>query len=381
MKKAVHFGAGNIGRGFIGLLLNKAGYQVTFVDVAENLVDNINKLGKYNIKIFGKPEKILVENVNAINSAKNPEQLLEALIEADIITTAIGAKILPTIAPIIAKALIARLKKNKSPVNIIACENLIGNTEILKKAVYENLPAEIQPEIEKFAGFPNTAVDRIVPAQKNEEPLLIKVEEFSEWDIDSKSWIGEIPQIEGVSFVENLDAYIERKIFTVNTGHASVAYLGYLKKFRYIDDAIQDAEILNCVKGVFAESSAFLIDKYKFAPSVQQSYVESTLRRFENQFLLDEITRVARGPKRKLSPSDRIIFPANQAIAIGKTPKNLAKVTAAALAFNFKHDAEAVEIQNFISRNGIDSAITQFTGAEKNSELFALIRSEVKSHF
>ena len=61
MKKAIHFGAGNIGRGFIGLLLSKAGYEVTFVDVAEALVNDINERGQYYVEIVGdQPERILV---------------------------------------------------------------------------------------------------------------------------------------------------------------------------------------------------------------------------------------------------------------------------------------------------------------------------------
>ena len=105
MKKAVHFGAGNIGRGFIGLLLSKAGYHVTFVDVAAPLVDDINNLGKYNVQIFGRDDKIQVDNVSAINSKENPDKLLDAIVEADIVTTAIGPNILKFIAPNIAQGL------------------------------------------------------------------------------------------------------------------------------------------------------------------------------------------------------------------------------------------------------------------------------------
>ena len=129
MKKAVHFGAGNIGRGFIGLLLSKAGYHVTFVDVAAPLVNDINELGKYNVEIFGEDKKIEVDNVSAINSNENLDALLDAIVSADIVTTAIGPNILKFIAPNIAKGLTKRIATNKTPLNIIACENMVGGSK------------------------------------------------------------------------------------------------------------------------------------------------------------------------------------------------------------------------------------------------------------
>ena len=49
MKTAVMYGAGNIGRGFIGALLAHSGYHVTFIDVAEDVIDAINALGRYPV--------------------------------------------------------------------------------------------------------------------------------------------------------------------------------------------------------------------------------------------------------------------------------------------------------------------------------------------
>lgn len=377
MKKAVHFGAGNIGRGFIGLLLSKAGYHVTFVDVAAPLVDDINNLGKYNVQIFGKEDKIQVENVSAINSEKNLDALLDAIVDADIVTTAIGPNILKFIAPNIARGLTKRIATNKTPLNIIACENMVGGSTVLKNFVYENLSDDVKDEVKKLIGFPDAAVDRIVPAQKNEEKLLVKVEEYAEWDVDSTGVVGELPEIKGMTLVPNLNAYIERKLFTVNTGHASIAYLAYQKGFKDISTAMKDEEIVNQARDVWSETSALLIEKYKFSPAVHRKYVETAEKRFANPYLSDEVTRVARGPKRKLSPQDRLISPASQLIERGINPETLAKVAAAALKFDFDGDPEAVEIQNFIKEKGMDEAITHFTGAEKNSKLFEMIKKNI----
>ncbi|MBD3878384.1 MAG: mannitol-1-phosphate 5-dehydrogenase [Quinella sp. 1Q5] len=377
MKKAVHFGAGNIGRGFIGLLLSQAGYHVTFVDVAAPLVDDINTLGKYNVQIFGEAEKTLVENVSAINSNENLDALLDAIVEADIVTTAIGPNILKFIAPNIAKGLTKRVATNKTPLNIIACENMVGGSTVLKGFVYQNLADDVKPEIDKLIGFPDAAVDRIVPLQKNYEKLLVKVEPYAEWDVDSNGVVGELPPIKGMTLVDNLGAYIERKLFTVNTGHASIAYLAYQNGLPDISSAMRDEDIVAAARAVWAETSAMLIDKYGFDPIVHQKYVMTTEERFKNTEISDEVTRVARGPKRKLSAGDRLVSPAIQLIESGKKPVALAKVIAAALKFDYAEDKEAVEVQDFIKANGIDAAITHFTSVTPYSKLFALIKANL----
>lgn len=378
MKNAVHFGAGNIGRGFIGLLLSKSGYHVTFIDIIDELVDDINAQKKYHVQFAGKPEKILVENISAIDSDRNDiavEAVVESIVDADIITTAIGPNALKFIAENIAQGLTKRLAKNKKPLNIIACENMFGSSTALKNFVYAKLSDDIKSGLEKFVGFPDAAVDRIVPNQIGGEKLLVTVEEFAEWDIDAAQVKGDLSDIQGLSVVENLNAYIDRKIFTINTGHAAIAYLAYLKGIKDISSAMKDAEILETARDVWAETSALLIDKYKFAPAVHRHYVQTTENRFANPYLSDEVARVARSPKRKLSAADRIISPATQLLERGLLPVALAKVAAAAFKFDLAGDNEAAEIQNFIKENNLDAAISKYTGLNSDSKLFQMIKN------
>ena len=374
MKKAIHFGAGNIGRGFIGQLLSASGYEITFVDVAAQLVDDINELKKYNIEIVGdKPERILVENVKAINSDKNLDALLDAIVEADIVTTAIGPNILKFIAPNIAKGLTKRLKTNTAPLNIIACENMVGGSTVLKNFVYEALDEETKAKADKYIGFPDAAVDRIVPLQKNDEKLLVKVEPYSEWDVDATKVVGEKPDIKGLTYVDNLSAYIERKLFTVNTGHASIAYIAYQKGIKDIASAMKDEAVVQAARDVWAETGALLVDKYGFDKDKHAEYIKTTEGRFKNPHLSDEVTRVARGPKRKLGAKDRLVSPAAQLIERGKSADALARVIAAALKFDFDGDAEAKEVQDFIKANGVEKAIEHFTELTQGSPLFGKI--------
>ena len=374
MKQAIHFGGGNIGRGFIGELLVRSGYEVTFVDVAEALVDEINARRSYDIEVVGSvPKTIHVEHVRAINSNVNLEELLDAFVTADIVTTAIGPNILKFIAPNIAKGLARRVEKNDTPLNIIACENMVGGSTVLKNFVYEHLDDAVKEKVAHCIGFPDAAVDRIVPIQHNEDPLLVKVEPFCEWDVDRTGVVGAEPQIEGLTWVDNLEAYIERKLFSVNTGHASIAYMAYLKGIEDIASAMKDEEIVAFVRRVWAETSELLIEKYVFDREKHAAYILTAEERFKNPHLSDAVTRVARGPKRKLGAKDRLVSPASQLMERGRKPEALATVIAAALHFDYADDPEAIEVQNYIKENGIEKAITHFTEIPAAAELFKLI--------
>ena len=377
MKKAIHFGAGNIGRGFIGELLVRSGYEVTFVDVNAELVDLINERRAYDIKIVGdKPEIIHVEHVRAINSAAHPEELIRAICEADIITTAIGPNILKFIAPNLAAGLAERVKVNQQPLNVIACENMVGGSTVLKGFVEENLPEEAKEAVAKYIGFPDAAVDRIVPLQKNDDPLLVQVEPYAEWDANVTQAKGEPPQIEGLTWVENLEAYIERKLFTVNTGHASIAYLAYRKGIKDIYSAMQDKNIVDMARKVWQETGDLLVRKFGFDPKKHEEYVKTTENRFRNPHLSDEVTRVARGPKRKLGAKDRLVSPAIQLLAQGQKPSALATVIGAAFHFDYDGDKEAQEVQGAIQEKGLHKAILNYTQIPEESELFRMVENK-----
>ena len=380
LKKAVHFGAGSIGRGFIGLELFQAGYHVTFVDISKTIVDEMNARKQYTVEIVGdKSKKILVENISAINSNENPDALVQEIVDADIITTAVGSNALKYIAPNIAKGLSKRVESNQNPLNIIAGENRVDNSSELRRLIFENLDKSTQEKIDQLVGFPNDSVDRIVPAQNHpEDPLLVRVESYAEWFIDSKAVVGDkkiFDDIDSVELVNNLEAYTERKLFTINTGHASIAYVAYQKGIKDMFEAARDDDVIDIIWNVWKETGTVLLEKYKFDELDYGRYVETTAKRFANTHLADEVTRVARGPIRKISPADRLVSPANQLIAMGKTPSALAKVISYVLKFDYDQDPEAVELQAFIKEHGIDEAITKFTGAEKNSKLFELIKS------
>lgn len=378
MKKAVHYGAGNIGRGFLGQLLSASGYEITFVDVAQNLIDLINEKKQYHIGIVGDaPQEILVEHVSAING-NDTETFIQKVVEADLLTTAIGPNILKFIAPNIAKALVRRVEVNPEPLNIIACENMVGGSSVLKDFVYQALPEEVKPKVDELIGFPDAAVDRIVPLQHSQEPLRVEVEEYCELDVSKPMVKGVLPPVQGIHYVDDLSAYIERKLFTLNTGHASVAYLAYQKGIPNIVSAMKDADIVDAVRAVWQETSKLLIHKHHFDPEKHHAYVQKCEERFQNPYISDEVTRVGRGPVRKLGAKDRLVAPALQLLAMGEEPKALARVIAAALRFDYAEDKEAIEVQDYVKAHGYAEALTHFTGVAKDSKLHALVMTHLQ---
>lgn len=365
---ALHFGAGNIGRGFIGLLLQQSGYEVCFADVNSEIVDLINERKEYKVVLANKEQtETTVTNVSAINSANKSELVEEAMLSADLITTAVGPNILAIIAPMIAKGLRKRASITNKPLNIIACENMISGSAFLKEKVYEHLTEEERNKFDLLYGFPNSAVDRIVPNQLNEDKLMVKVEPFFEWVIEQTAWVGEKPAIEGATFVDDLAPYIERKLFTVNTGHAAIAYVGSVYGFHPIAEAVQNDRVHQIVSGALQESGRVLINKYGFSNEQHQGYIEKIIGRFKNEYIVDDVKRVGRSPLRKLGIHDRLFAPALEYFhEFQEAPVHLCKVIAAALLFTSNEDQEAIELQNKLKDEGVLAVLLELTQLDEN---------------
>jgi mannitol-1-phosphate 5-dehydrogenase len=366
---AVHFGAGNIGRGFIGKQLVESGYKVCFVDVNQALVADINEKKQYTVLLATDlQESFLIQGVEAIDG-NNLDEVAKAIAAADLVTTAVGPNILKHIAPAIAQGIALRLTTNPRPLQVIACENMIGGSTQLKEFVLPLLSDEERKGAAKYVGFPDSAVDRIVPIQSHEDKLKVIVEPFFEWIVDESQIIGPKPSIEGLTYVPHLLPYIERKLFTVNTGHCYAAYLGYHYGFQTIDQAMHNETIYNEVKHVLEETGKLLVTKHGMDPSEHEQYIAKILKRFTNKHLADEVTRVGRSPIRKLSPNDRLTGPAKQAYDLGLEYVHLTKAIAAAFRFDYTLDPEAVEIVAYIDANGIQSAVEHYTGISNQHPL------------
>lgn len=370
--KAVHFGAGNIGRGFVGLLLHNAGYEIVFADVAEALINELAAAESYDVHEVGENATVrTVNNFRALNSAASADAVVAEIATADMVTTAVGPNILKFVAPLIARGIAAR-DAALAPLQVMACENAINATDILEAAVRSDGSVD-EGTVNSAAVFANTAVDRIVPNQAPGQGLDVTVETFFEWVIDRTPFKGNEPVIDGATFVDDLAPYIERKLFTVNTGHASTAYFGYAAGIEKISDAMADPGVQAQVRAVLEETKELLVRKHEFAPADQEAYVQKILLRFANEFLPDTVNRVGRAPMRKLSRHERFIGPAAELAENGLTPVALLAAIGAALHFDDAADAEAVELAAIIATNTAEDATAQITGLAAEHPLFSAV--------
>ena len=362
MKTAIQFGAGNIGRGFIGMLLAQAGYRVIFADVSEVIIDRLAADQKYTVHVMDtEVEDVEITNITGILS--NGSEIIDEIAKADVLTTSVGLRVLGFIAPAIAKGIQKRIADGlEAPLNIIACENAIRATSQLKEHVYGILSDEEKAFCEKYVGFADCSVDRIVPPVRSENPVDVVVEKYCEWNVEKASLKGEIPEIPGMNLADNLMAYIQRKLFTLNTGHCITAYTGILAGHKTIDQAISDPKIYDLVKAAMTQSGDGLIQRFGFDKDAHYKYIDKIINRFKNPYLKDDVTRVGREPLRKLSADDRLVSPLTTAMSYGLPVDKLVLGIGAALRYNNPEDAQSTELQEKIAAKGVSGAFSEISG-------------------
>ena len=360
--KALHFGGGNIGRGFIGKILAEAGYEVVFADINMTVIDRLNQDHGYTVHVVGEgvDQKETVKNVRGINSGDEAAVTAE-ISDAALVTTAVGPPVLEILAPLLARSLAARYRAGGAPLNIIACENMVRGSSFLKEKVLA-AAGDDAALIDANTGFVDCAVDRIVPPVRggDADPLAVTVEVFSEWIVDSTQFKGAVPAIAGMIATDKLMAFIERKLFTLNTGHTALAYFGQLAGKKTVGEAMQDDAVRHAAEAVMKESGAVLIRRYAFDPAAHRAYIDKILKRFANPYLHDDIDRVARQPLRKLGAQERFIKPLNGMLEYDLPHEATVRAIAATLHYHNPDDPQAVEMQYYRQAHGIAATLAKY---------------------
>ena len=375
-KKLVLFGAGKIGRSFIGQLFSKGGYEVVFVDVFLPVIEELNRRREYDVVIKGINESVIkVKNVRGVY-AGNEDEVINEICNARIVATAVGQNGLPAIFPLLARGLECRLHHYpESPLDIVIAENLRNAAQYFEDELKKYLPA-IYPFTE-MVGLVETSIGKMVPlmTQKDlqQDVLQVFAEEYNTLILDKKAFKNPIPKIEGLAPKENMKAWVDRKLFIHNLGHAAAAYLGFLynQKFIYLWEVLEIREVFSEVREIMQQSAAALLKKYpnEFTKESLQNHIDDLLARFLNHALGDTLFRVGCDLPRKLGSDDRLAGAIKLAIEMNLPYQKILKALVCGCRFRaagedgkmLQSDIEFAQIYE----TGIRNVLTDVCGFEE----------------
>ena len=383
---SVVFGAGSVGRGFLGQLFSESGYEVLFVDVDEPLVEALARRRSYTLRLAGIEEvvELTIGPVRAVDGRRSGHVAADVAMAA-LVATAVGARTLPVIARSIAAGLARRWAMSEAasgrtevkPLNVIVCENLRDAPDLLRGYVRDALPDGMRPHLAQV-GFVPAVIARMsplpTPEQRASDPSLIIAEPYKVLPVDREAFVGGIPDIVGMVPVVPFVAYVERKLYIHNAAHAMLGYLGYYRRHAYGYEALADTWVRPLLDQALGEASRALIAEHGFEVVALREHVEDLLARFANRSLGDPISRLARDPLRKLAPNDRLAGAARLAQRHGVRPEGLAWGIAAAVAYDNPDDAHAVELQARLARDGLSQVLQAVCGIGVDEPLAALVQ-------
>ena len=316
MPNILIFGAGNIGRAFIGQLFSEHDYAITFVDIDEELIEKLHMRNSYPVAIrqTGKDDVTrIVAPVDAV-SAVHTEAVIQAMCVADVLATSVGKNALPSVAMTIAAGLVERMRRSCGPIDLILAENIHNGREFLYEELGKHLPDGFP--LSDTLGIVETSIGKMVPIITDEDrgidPLLVAAEPYHELILDAEGFITPLPrEFSDIHKVSPIEAYVDRKLYIHNLGHAAAAYIGNLHypDAEYIYEVVAHTEIMDAVRSAMEQSAAGIMCKYPgiFSREGIAEHIEDLLYRFTNEALRDTVFRVGRDLRRKLHRSDRVI--------------------------------------------------------------------------
>lgn len=381
-KTALMFGAGCVGCGFLGQLLNESGYTLTFVEIDEPLIEALNARRAYTLRLVENDwrEDLTIPVERALYS-RTDETLVTALAETSLVTTAVGVRSLPDIAPLIAAGIARRAERDvAAPLNVLICENMPDASSTFRGMVLQHVPAALHAYADAHVGFVDVVIGRTIPKPTPEmralDCSLIVADAYKKLPVNRPRFVGPLPEIVGLVPTDNFTAYIERKLYLHNCGHAILGYLGYPRGHRFSYEAFADPAIRAVLERVFAEVRAGFAGVYAMDAAELDDYIAELHQNFANRALADTVIRLARDPLRKLGPEERLVGATRLVEKAGTTPDALSLAIAAAYRFDDAGDPLAVELQRRIAAEGLEAVMADVSGIQADEPLGKLVQAK-----
>jgi len=363
VSRAVVFGAGKMACGLIGHVLSRSGFSVQFVARRADVVNAINRHHGYRLSVAGRAQPELIRGCSALR-LQDADQVTLAVATADVVFTAVGIDNLAAVTPAISAGVFLRSQlRGDAPLNVIACENLPGAGAYLGHQILWAGSPGTRLVVERVGGFSAATTRRVMTGGlPRDGELAFSVDSEHPLVIDSRGLKGALPPLEGALLTEHFAAELMRKFFTVNCAQAVAAYLGYRHGCGYIHEAVAHPQVAPVVSAALAEATGALKAEFPDQAAAIQADAAEVLDRLASGEPADPIQRVAREPRRKLSPRERLVGPARLEQRHGLPSEALTQAIAAALAYDAATDAQAVGLQHTIAQESLESVLTEDCG-------------------
>ena len=381
MKKLVLFGAGKIGRSFIGQLFAQSGFEVVFIDIDENVINELHTKRQYKVVIkSNEPDRtILVKNVRGVLGTQK-EKVVSEIVSCDLAAVSVGQRGLMAIIPVLARAIAERKRIAGTPLDIIIAENMRNADEFIFAELCKHVEKDFP--LKEWVGLVETSIGKMVPimpeSEVQKDPLLVYAEPYNTLILDKIAFKNPIPEVEGLAPKENIKAWVDRKSYLHNFGHVAVAYAGFLAEpsKKYLSDVVKNPFVKEFARSGMLESAEILLKKYpdEFSASDLTAHIDDLLNRFENSSLKDTVFRVGCDLKRKLNKNDRILSPLIDGEKLNVGIEKIRLTYAYGLCFKCKdnngnmHD-EDVEFMKNLHEKGLFTVLKEFCGLNQNLDI------------
>lgn len=368
-RSIVIWGAGRIGRGFVADLFHAAGWHVVLVDQSVALIEGLREASHYTVVRAGgagQQEAVDIAGYEALTTAQD-DAIAAAVAEADLLAVTVFPGAFPTVTRQLAPALLARrAARPEPPLDILLCTNLSQPGPQFRALLHDAFPADAQSYAEEKIGIAETLVIRIAPDPPAElharDPLLVWTNGYPELPVDRQGFKGTIPHVAGLRPVADMRAEERRKLYTYNTFHAALAYLGALYGYELIAECMADRSVREEATAALDEASRALQAEYGFSAEEMACWVADVIRHTDNPVLGDTVRRYGADPRRKLRREDRLVGPTLLARAHGIRPTHLTEAIAAALRFDPPGDPSAFHVREQVKMLGVRAAVRELCG-------------------
>jgi mannitol-1-phosphate 5-dehydrogenase len=352
------FGAGATGRGHVGLLAWQAGFEPVFVDKNPDLVAALRRQGGYTVKLFRETCREIAVTGFRVYHSQERQAIAQEIGNSVLVLTAVFDQNLPDVAQTIALGITQGAQAGRlTPLNCLACENMMDSSSTLGRHVRGFLSSDAQAWCDQHVGFPDCMISRVVP-RPEPDPLVIVAEDYNEWTARAEAFRGsKPPALTSLELVENQTARLERKLFVHNGGHAICGYWGFHRGHRFIHEAVADPVVAEHVLGALDELGAVVQRKWGFSSESLDRYTQDLCRRGAVAEMRDDILRVVRDPIRKLSSRERLIAPALLAVEYHLPRAWIVRGIVAALRYQHPDDPQSQILGEAIKQKGLKGVL------------------------